>query len=82
MLWVSHRIWRIENRTSDEEVIKERKLKIWEENKKVMKVIADEMKKERRKWVYIKIENIHFNPPGKLTLKSNSFLAIWSKIAT
>ena len=23
--------------------------------------------------VYIKIENVHFNPPGKLAFKSNSF---------
>ena len=25
---------------------------------------------------YIKMENIHFNPPGKFVFKSNSFLAI------
>ena len=37
----------------------------------------------KRKWkekekedLYIKMENIHFNPPGKFIFKSNSFLAI------
>ena len=40
------------------------------------------MKGKEKEDLYIKMENIHFNPPGKLTLKSNSFLAIWSKIAT
>ena len=43
--------------------------------------MADEMKKEKKEGdIYIKIENIHFNPPGKFAFKSNSFLAIWSKI--
>ena len=40
------------------------------------------MKGKGKEDLYVKMENIHFNPAGKLTLKSNSFLAIWSKIAT
>ena len=37
--------------------------------------------KEKEGDIYIKMENIHFNPAGKFAFKSNSFLAIWSKIA-
>ena len=61
-------------------------LKIWEKMKEIKEIERDG---RERKWkgkekedLYIKMENIHFNPSGKLTLKSNSFLAIWSKIAT
>ena len=44
--------------------------------------MVEKMKGKGKEDLYIKMENIHFNPPGKFTFKSNSFLAIWSKIAT
>ena len=70
---------------SDEKVIKERKFKIREENERKKRNGKGDGRENERKGkegdAYIKMENIHFNPPGKFAFKSNSFLAIWSKIA-
>ena len=52
-------------------------MKIKGENEKEMKNENDgddEVKRNGKKMhAYIKVENIHFNSPGKLTFKSNSF---------
>ena len=56
VLWVSHRNRQIRNRTSDEEVIKKRRLKIKGENEKEMKNENDdddEVKRNGRKCMLI-----------------------------
>ena len=76
MLWVHHKIRRIRNQTSDEEVIKKRKLRNQRENEENRNDDVDGSGNEgkiRKMKVYIKVKNIYFNPPGKLAFKSNSF---------
>ena len=77
VLWVHHRIRRIRNRTSDEEVIKKRRLRNQRENKMkemraMMKMMVDRENEGKVK-VYIKVTNIHFISPGKFAFKSNNF---------
>ena len=43
------------------------------ERKKEMRVMTEKWKGKEWGDGYIKIENIHFNPSGKLAFKSNSF---------
>ena len=78
VLWVRHRIRWIRNRTSDEEVIKKRRLRNQRENKR--KENEDDRDDDREMevkvkemYVFIKVTNIHFNPLDKLAFKSNSF---------
>ena len=75
VLWVSYRIRQIWNRTSDEEVIKKRKLRNQRENEKKGRRNGNDDDCGSGKWrcVFIKVTNIHFNPPSKLAFKSNSF---------
>ena len=74
VLWVHHRIKRIKNQTSDEEVIKKRKLRNQRENEKNRNDDVDGLGNEGKEMhVYIKVANIHFNPPSKLAFKPNSF---------
>ena len=76
MLWVRHRIRQIRNQTSDEEVIKKRKLRNQRENEENRNDNVDgsgNEGKNKEMHVYIKVANIHFNPPSKLAFKSNSF---------
>ena len=42
------------------------------EMRAMMKMMVDQENEGKVK-VYIKVANIHFNPPGKLAFKSNSF---------
>ena len=75
VLWVRHRIRRIRNRTSDEEVFKKRKLRNQRENEKKEEIKM--MKRVNREnegcACFIKVANIHFNPSSKIAFKSNSF---------
>ena len=76
MLWVHHRIRRIRNQTSDEEVIKKRKLRNQRENEENENDDVDgsgNEEKNKEMHVYIKVTNIHFSPPSKLAFKSNCF---------
>ena len=78
VLWVSHRIRRIRNRTSNEEIIEKKRLKIKVKMKEINEEENandddDESKKGRKMMVFIKVENIHFNPSGKFPFKSDSF---------
>ena len=76
MLWVRHRIRRIRNQTSDKEVIKKRKLRNQrknEENENDDVGGSGNKGKNKKMHVYIKLANIHFNPPSKFAFKSNSF---------
>ena len=77
MLWVHHRIRWIRIWTSDEEVIKKRRLRNQSENewkKEEMEMMMMKMiGKMKESEGFIKVENIHFNPPGKFSFKSNSF---------
>ena len=68
---------------SDESKIKRQMKKLsrresWEIKEKMKKMemmmlMNREMKKNKEMHVYIKVANIHFNPPSKLAFKSNSF---------
>ena len=74
-----HRIRRIINQTSNEEVIKKRKLRNQRENEENGNDDVDRLGNEgknKEMHVYIKVTNIHFNPPSKLAFKSTVFLAI------
>ena len=73
MLWVHHRIRRIRNQTSDEKVIKKRKLRNQRENEENKDDDQEMEEKMKEIHVFIKVANIHFNPVGKLAFKSNSF---------
>ena len=76
ILWVRHRIRWINNQTLDEEVIKKRKLRNQRENEENGNDDVDgsgNKVKNKEMHVYIKVENIYFNPLSKLAFKSNSF---------
>ena len=75
MLWVHHKISQIRNQTSNEEVIKKRKLRNQRENEENGNDDIDgsgNEGKNKEMHVYIKVKNIHFNPSGKFAFKSNS----------